>query len=108
MGEDFDAGMPNPHGSAVRKAERVVVNAEVALRRSGQLNYRVQAYDVSPLGCKLEFVERPELAERVWVKFEGLDAIEGHICWIDGFVVGVEFERPIYQPVFDALIPRLL
>jgi hypothetical protein len=58
-------------------------------------------------GCKLEFVERPELAERVWVKFEGLDAIEGQVCWIDGFVVGIEFVRPMYAAVFDALVPRL-
>jgi hypothetical protein len=102
MGDD--AGM---QPQSIRKADRVPVGAEVALRRSGQLNYRVRAYDVSPLGCKLEFVERPELEERVWVKFEGLDAIEGHVCWIEGFLVGVEFERPIYQPVFDALVPRL-
>jgi hypothetical protein len=108
MGEGLDRSMPNPCTPAARRAERVGVNAEVALRRSGQLNYRVHAYDASPFGCKLEFVERPELDERVWVKFEGLDAIEGHVCWIDGFVVGVEFERPIYEAVFNALIPRLL
>ncbi len=92
---------------SARKSARVTVNAEVALRRPGQHNYRVRAYDASPFGCKLEFVERPELAERVWVKFEGLDAIEGQVCWIDGFVVGIEFVRPMYAAVFDALVPRL-
>lgn len=104
----------NLHGGAQparpqvdRKAERISVNAEVALRRSAQLNYRVRAYDASPLGCKLEFVERPELEERVWVKFEGLDALEGLVCWTDGFVVGVNFVRPIHPAVFDALVPRI-
>ena len=90
-----------------RRSDRVAVNAEVALRRSSQLNYRVHAYDVSPHGCRLEFVERPELDERVWVKFEGLSAIEGLVCWIDGFLVGIEFVQPIYPAVFDALVPRL-
>lgn len=102
-----DNGIPQSRDHSERKAERVAVNAEVALRRPGQHNYRVRAYDASPLGCKLEFVERPVPAERVWVKFEGLDALEGQVCWVDGFVVGVEFVRPMYAAVFDALIPRL-
>ena len=91
-----------------RKAGRIVANAEVTLRRSAQLNYRVRAYDASPYGCKLEFVERPELDERVWVKFDGLDAMEGLVVWVAGFAAGVEFVRPIHPAVFDALVPRML
>jgi hypothetical protein len=102
-----DNGTPQARDFSERKAARVAVNAEVSLRRPGQNHYRVRAYDASPLGCKLEFVERPEPAERVWVKFDGLDALEGQVCWVDGFVVGVEFVRPMYQPVFDALAARL-
>jgi hypothetical protein len=97
----------NPHGFSARRAERVAVNAEVALRRASQRNYRVRAYDASPHGCRLEFVERPELDECVWVKFDGLNAIEGLVSWIDGFVVGIEFVNPIHPAVFDALVPRL-
>src|SRR5439155_25509024 len=102
-----DSGIPRPHAPSERKANRVRIDAEVALRRSGQLNYRVRAYDVSRFGCKIEFVERPELDERVWVKFEGLDAVEGMVCWVEGFVAGVEFVRAIHPAVFDMLVPRL-
>jgi hypothetical protein len=104
---DLDSGIPPDRQKLVRKAERVSVSGEVSLRRSGQHNYRVHAYDLSPLGCKIEFVERPELDERVWVKFDGLDAVEGMVCWIEGFVVGIEFVRPVYPAVFDALVARL-
>ena len=90
-----------------RRADRVEIVADVALRRSAQLNYRVRAFDASPFGCKIEFVERPELEERVWVKFDGLDAVEGLVVRIEGFVAGVEFVRPMHQAVFDALVPRL-
>jgi hypothetical protein len=41
------------------------------------------------------------------VKFDGLNAIEGLVSWIDGFVVGIEFVNPIHPAVFDALVPRL-
>ena len=77
------------------------------MRRSGALNYRVRVFDASRLGCKLEFVERPQLDERVWVKFERIDAIEGIVCWTNGFQAGIEFVRPIHEAVFDALLGRL-
>ena len=51
----------------------------------------VNVHDISPEGCRLEFVERPRLDETVWVKFEGLDAIESSVCWFRGSDVGVEF-----------------
>jgi hypothetical protein len=107
MGWDLQRGVQPIRAQLDRKADRVAVNAEVALRRSAQLNYRVRAFDASPYGCKLEFVERPELEERVWVKFEGLDALEGLVVWVGGFVAGVEFVQPMHPAVFDALVQRL-
>jgi hypothetical protein len=67
----------------------------------------VSVHDISPEGCKLEFVERPRLDETVWVKFEGLDAVESNVCWVRGSDVGIEFVRPIYPSVFDGLVRRL-
>lgn len=90
-----------------RRSDRIALDADVSLRRSGQNTYRVRVYDVSPHGCKLEFVERPAFDEQVWVKFEGLDSIECLVCRIDGFVVGVEFVHPMHPAVFESLIARL-
>ena len=101
------SGGATPHGFTGRRTERVAVNAEVALRRSGQLNYRVRVFDASPLGCRLEFVERPQLEERVWVKFDRLDPLEGIVCWVDGFYAGIEFTAPMHLAVFESLVPRL-
>ena len=105
MASDFPGGAM-PHGFTGRRTERVAFDAQVALRRSGQLNYRVRVFDASPLGCRLEFVERPQLEERVWVKFDRLDAIEGVVCWVDGFCAGVEFAKPMHPAVFDSLVPK--
>ena len=95
-------GSPTP-----RKSDRIGLSAEVMLRRHAQPNYRVRVHDASPHGCKLEFVERPRLDELVWVKFEGLEALEAFVCWVEGFVVGVEFQKPIHPAVFESLIRRL-
>lgn len=77
------------------------------LRRSGQHHYMVNVFDISPSGCRLEFVERPRLDETVWVKFGTMDSIEANVCWINGYDVGIEFVRPIYPAVFDALVDKL-
>lgn len=101
------SGGSGPGSSRKRKSPRVSLRAEVQLRRSGKSNYVVTVHDVSPEGCKLEFVERPRLDETVWVKFDKLDAIEASVCWIKGSDAGIEFVRPIYGPVFDVLVSRL-
>ena len=100
----MDSGIPPERQSLRSREPRAVLDAEVALRRSGQQGYRVRIHDASPHGCRIELVERPRIDERVWVKFEGLDAVEGLICWVDGFVAGVEFVKPIHPAVFDRLV----
>lgn len=107
MKKELDGGHRTRGIQAPRRSARVRIEGEVQLRRSGQHNYLVQVFDISREGCKIEFVERPRLDETVWVKFEGLEAVEATVCWIDGFSVGVEFIRPIYPAVFELLVQRV-
>jgi hypothetical protein len=90
-----------------RKANRISLDAEVTLRRPGKSNYRVRAFDASPGGCKLEFIERPDLGEFLWVKFEGLELLEARVCWTEGFTAGVEFQKTLHPGVFEMVIKRL-
>lgn len=90
-----------------RHFERVPIEAEVALRRAGKLHFRVRLYDLCPNGCKAEFVDRPEVGEQVWIKFDGMEALEAHVRWIAGSRAGLKFARPIYAAVFDMLLVRL-
>ena len=107
MPEGLDTGVDPQRQPLPRRSLRVALHAEIILRRAGQNNYRVQVYDVSPEGCKIEFVERPNLDERLWVKFDGLEAMESLVCWVRGAKAGLEFSRPIYAPVYDMLLRRL-
>ncbi|HVM22659.1 MAG TPA: PilZ domain-containing protein [Sphingomicrobium sp.] len=90
-----------------RRSERVELTAEVSLRRLGKFNYRVRVFDVSPHGCKVELVEMPRLEEHVLVRFEGLEALEAEVCWIEGMTAGLRFEKPIHPAVFALLLERL-
>ena len=86
-----------------RSPERIQFTAEAGLRRSGARAYRVRVFDLSPKGCKIEFIERPAIGERVWVKFDTLAALEGTVRWIDGHIGGLQFERPLHDAVFRRL-----
>lgn len=90
-----------------RRHERVSVEGEVAMRRSGKVSFRVHIYDLSPEGCKAEFVERPELDEQLWIKFDGLEALEARVRWLSGAKAGVSFSRPLHSAVFGLIVSRL-
>jgi hypothetical protein len=90
-----------------RAAERLDIAAEVSLRRSGRISYPVRTFDLTRLGCGCEFVERPEINERVWVKFAGMESLASEVCWIAGSSLGLKFNTPIHPAVFDLLLSRL-
>jgi hypothetical protein len=90
-----------------RETQRALICADATLRRAGQNNYRVHAYDISPRGCRVEFVERPDINERVWVKFEGIEAIEASVRWTANFTAGLQFAQAIHPAVFSMLLARL-
>jgi hypothetical protein len=90
-----------------RRSERQSLNAIVSLRRPGQLSYRVKIFDASLHGCRVEFVERPGVEEQLWVKFDGLQPLEGEVCWVQGFTAGINFVQPIHPAVFQLLLQRL-
>jgi hypothetical protein len=86
-----------------RSAERVTLTSEVGIRRAGIQSFRVRVFNGSPVGCKVEFIERPALGERVWVKFDGLEALQGTVQWLTGHIGGVRFARPLHDAVFERL-----
>jgi len=96
-----------PGGKVPRKSDRVSIAAMVALRRRGHHRFTVQVFDLSREGCKLEFLERPQLEETVWVKFDGLEGLQARVCWVEANVAGIEFVRPIHHAVFEMLVGRL-
>jgi hypothetical protein len=46
------------------------------------------------------------IEERVWLKFDGLEALESDVCWLEGSTLGVEFSRPLHSAVFNMLVDR--
>jgi hypothetical protein len=101
-----DGEFGDPHDPPRRKTARSPIHATVQLRRSAQHSYRVQIHDISTAGCKVEFVERPALEETVWVKFEGVEALEATVRWTAEAMAGLSFIRPLHDAIFASLMAR--
>ena len=102
-------GLQSERGAELqpRNTDRIEAHAEVTLRKQGHRKYRVRLFDVSREGCKTEFVERPSPGSHVWIKFDGLEALDAEVCWVEGFQAGLKYTNPIHPAVFDMLTQRL-
>lgn len=103
----FASEEPRARSETSRTTDRLDISTEIRLRRIGQPNFSVRMFDLSPDGCKIEVIERPRVGERMMLKFDGLETIQAEVMWIDGFIVGLKFERAFHPAVFDLLVARL-
>ena len=106
-GIEFSFSESEQKAKTPRSDERLVLDAKVLLRRTGRQAYWTRLLDLTPNGCKVEFIERPSAGELLWVKFADLDATEATVRWVDGFQGGLQFVRPFHPAIFDVLIAKL-
>ena len=90
-----------------RRGERVQLRADVDFRRSGDHRYRVNILDFSPEGCRIESPVTVSVGDTIWISLPGLESIQGQVCWVKQWTVGVEFVRPLYPSVFAMVRDRM-
>lgn len=90
-----------------RRSRRVVLNAEVKLRRSEDIAYTVQLRDLSEHGCSVELINKVQVGERLWIKLPYLGSIEGLVRWEKEFTAGVDFVTPLHPAVVVTLSQKL-
>jgi hypothetical protein len=100
--EDAPAQMHWP-----RQSERVPVTATVTLRKPGKPNFQAKAFDVSPEGCKVEFIDRPIVGDIVWIKLGSFENLEAEVCWVEGTLMGLNFAKTFHTAVFALLMEQL-
>ncbi len=90
-----------------RRTERVEMRADVDFRRAGESRYRVNILDFSPTGCRLELPERVLPNEIIWISLPGIETLQGRVAWVDDWISGVEFMKPLHQAVFTLMRERM-
>lgn len=95
------------HDEVDRKNSRRSSGIEAQLRRIGNLSYRVAVRDISPEGCQIDLVERPAIGEVMQLKLPGLETMSARVRWVDNYVAGLHFERPMHPAVFELMMQRM-
>ena len=100
-----------PQGLRNEREERQVATVDLTARlllADGSL-FEVRLLDLSYKGCRLEGL--PHAFERghpVGVELPGLTEYTiGRCAWCDGDAMGVEFESPLFEPVYRYLHDKL-
>lgn len=90
-----------------RRCKRIELTAPVDLRRVKDFRYQSTLQNLSPTGCRVDLIDRVEVGDMVWVGLPGLESLLAKVRWADEWVAGIEFNRPIYPPVFDHIAARM-
>lgn len=94
----------NDHG---RKAERIPLHADIDFRRAGEHRWRVNILDISPQGCRVELPVKVVADDVIWIQLPGLESIQGKIAWVNEWIAGIEFDRPLHPAVFELVEQRM-
>jgi hypothetical protein len=88
-----------------RRSERATVDGKATLGTSPDAPCEGVLYGLSAQGCSLRLVSGSfNPGDAVWFTVETLETLRGTVRWVDGDKVGVEFDRPFYQPLFELLV----
>jgi hypothetical protein len=90
-----------------RKSSRIVVDFSAGLRpRGGTAAVTVHVLDLSVDGFRVDSMLDLHVGMDVWLRLPGLEPIHAKVAWIDGYLAGCAFERPLHPAVLDMIIAR--
>jgi hypothetical protein len=94
-----------PNGQTERRrANRAALNLTATMRDGSRSKAKVRVIDISTHGCRIECTTPVADGGNVWLNLEGLEAQYCRVVWHCEEFVGLEFEKPLAQPVFDKLL----
>ncbi len=89
-----------------RRAERLGVQMQAALRPSGSTRFDVDVIDMSVIGVGFGTASNLNIGDRVWLTVPGMAGIESHVVWRRGHRYGCEFAAPLHKAVLDHIVSQ--
>jgi hypothetical protein len=87
-----------------RRVERIALSLSATVRTATRSKVKVKVIDMSTDGCRVECSSVVADDSRIWLSIEGLEAQHCRVVWHCQEFVGVEFETPLSEAVFDRLL----
>lgn len=87
-----------------RRAERLALRLTATMRDGRNSRVRARVIDMSTNGCRIECTTQVEDDSWVWLSIAGLETQYCRVAWHCEEFIGLAFERPIAEAVFDKLL----
>lgn len=87
-----------------RRVLRLALRLTATLRDGTRSRVKVRVIDMSTHGCRIECTTNVEDDSWVWLSIAGLENQFCRVAWHHQEYVGLEFEKPLSDAVFDGLL----
>lgn len=87
-----------------RRVERLALRLTATMRDSRSSRVRARVIDMSTHGCRIECTAPVEDNSWVWLSIAGLENQYCRVVWHCQEFIGLEFERPLSEAVFEKLL----
>lgn len=87
-----------------RRTERIALRLTATMRDGTRSRVKVRVIDMSPRGCRIECTTPVEDGAWIWLSIAGLETQFCRVVWHCQEFVGLEFEKPLSEAVFNKLL----
>jgi hypothetical protein len=87
-----------------RRVERLALRLTATMRDGRSSRVRARVIDMSTHGCRVECTSPVEEDSWVWLSIAGLENQYCRVAWNCQEFIGLEFERPLSEAVFEKLL----
>lgn len=87
-----------------RRASRAALSLSATMREGSHTKVQVRVIDISTHGCRIECTSGAAVDSNVWLSIPGLENQYCRVIWHCQEFVGIEFEKPLADQVFQRLI----
>jgi hypothetical protein len=87
-----------------RRAERIALRLTATMRDGTRSRVKVRVIDMSPRGCRIECSSNLTEDSWIWLSIAGLETQFCRVVWHHQEFVGLEFEKPLSDAVFERLL----
>lgn len=97
---ELDTGSSRPE----RRAKRAKAEVDAGLRQRGAGAVTVKIIDLSTSGFRASTHLELMPGTEVWLKLPGLESLASRVVWMDGYLMGCKFERPLHPAVLQTIL----
>jgi hypothetical protein len=87
-----------------RRVERLALRLSATMRDVRNSRVRARVIDMSTRGCRIECTSPVDDDTWVWLSIAGLENQYCRVVWHCEEFIGLEFERPLSEAVFEKLL----